>query len=925
MATGYPVRALVRGLLGLVLVAGGVLGMGGPAARPASAQAFGDMITIGADLPVQQPYAFQGFGTSLAWWANVVGGWNDFGRRFVDSALFGPFQENDVSLPRLGLNVVRYNIGASAVVPGSNPPAAALGAMPACDGFLAGAAVPVLAPNGQPKNVDLGRDANQIAILQDATASIQAAGRAPVLEAFANSAPYWMTVNGCSQGKGHFVGPFPAGENNLDSSQYQTYSTFLVEVLKRFRDEKGITFTTVDPFNEPDNPWLTGLRGNNQDQEGMHMDPAGQAGLIPVLCDQLNREGVGTFISASDGFNPDQTITDFGSYVDPHTRGCVAKLNTHMYDVQVSGLLPPHPDLVPYKGIRREELAQAADNAAVPFRTWVSEFGAGGGAADMSSALTVSAEIARDIRYQRARAWVYWQAVEKPGGWGLLQASNDWPQQGATAPDFTKRFYALEQYSHFIAPGSWILSVSDPNLTFESTGAETTSTLAAEDFRTGQVTIVGTNATSSPRAVTFDLHQLGVQINSVVAYRTTDTGSQGTGNVQPDTVSAIGTDSFSDSQPARSITTYVINGPAPGLPSAGGPPPNQPPVVSAGPDVAGDETSSITLNGSAADPDGDPLTLNWTWSPAPGTTDPGLTCTFADQHAAQTTITCSDEAAVRATLTADDGFNLPVSSSTTVTSTNLGPSIAISSPAPWQVASVPATVNLTAPVVDPGAHDSHTCRIDWDDGTVETFTQEGSCSRAHTYTRPGMFTIDVTVTDDDQHSASAQVIAIVVDPNAGFVTGGGWIDSPAGALTADATLTGRAHFTANPRYTDASTLDGKVAFGLKEAGLDLSSRTLDWLVVTPDGRFAVKGTADLSGTPVGFVFYGAQGCGSGSGSGCQPGPDRIRMLIWRLSDGPTPEGVNPIYDNVPGGSFELDDFLGQPLGGGNLQIHTSGA
>ena len=87
------------------------------------------------------------------------------------------------------------------------------------------------------------------------------------------------------------------------------------------------------------------------------------------------------------------------------------------------------------------------------------------------------------------------------------------------------------------------------------------------------------------------------------------------------------------------------------------------------------------------------------------------------------------------------------------------------------------------------------------------------------------------------------------------------------------------------------------------------SRTLDWLLVTADGRIAVKGSADLSGTPVGFVFYGAQGCGSGLGSGCQPGPDRIRMLIWRLSDGPTPEGVNPIYDNVPGGSFELDDFL----------------
>ena len=66
----------------------------------------------------------------------------------------------------------------------------------------------------------------------------------------------------------------------------------------------------------------------------------------------------------------------------------------------------------------------------------------------------------------------------------------------------------------------------------------------------------------------------------------------------------------------------------------------------------------------------------------------------------------------------------------------------------------------------------------------------GSASGSHTYAQAGVYRVSVTVTDKDGGSDSAFYEYVVVyDPSAGFVTGGGWIVSPAGAYAADAALT----------------------------------------------------------------------------------------------------------------------------------------
>jgi hypothetical protein len=81
------------------------------------------------------------------------------------------------------------------------------------------------------------------------------------------------------------------------------------------------------------------------------------------------------------------------------------------------------------------------------------------------------------------------------------------------------------------------------------------------------------------------------------------------------------------------------------------------------------------------------------------------------------------------------------------------------------------------------------------DGSDTLIGGSGTVSASHVYTAAGVYTVRLTVTDSDgDMSASTFQYLVVYDPNAGFVTGGGWIDSPGGAYIADPTLAGKASF-----------------------------------------------------------------------------------------------------------------------------------
>jgi hypothetical protein len=341
---------------------------------------------------------------------------------------------------------------------------------------------------------------------------------------------------------------------------------------------------------------------------------------------------------------------------------------------------------------------------------------------------------------------------------------------------------------------------------------------------------------------------------------------------------------------------------------------NDPPHVNAGPDASGAEGSAIALNGTVTDTNaGDTASSSWTYSPGAGV-DAGATCSFSDANSEDTTLTCTDDGAYIATLTADDGVNPPVADDASVTVANEDPVATTTAPGPQSLHSVGA-VDASASFTDAGSNDTHTCSVDWGDGSaassgvVTEAGGDGTCTSSHTYSGAGLFTITVTITDDDGGSDVATVGIVVYDPSAGFVTGGGWITSPAGAYVADPSRVGKATFGFVSKYhKGATTPSGQTEFQFDAARLKFHSSSYEWLVVSGP-RAQYKGTGTLNGVG-GYDFTLSVIDGQVTGGG---GVDRFRMRIWDASSDAL------VYDNQLGAANNADATTA--LGGGSIIIH----
>jgi hypothetical protein len=222
--------------------------------------------------------------------------------------------------------------------------------------------------------------------------------------------------------------------------------------------------------------------------------------------------------------------------------------------------------------------------------------------------------------------------------------------------------------------------------------------------------------------------------------------------------------------------------------------------------------------------------------------------------------------------------------------------------------------------------DVHTASIDWDDGspgtvgTVSESSGNGSFSGQKTYSVPGVFTITVTVSDGFLSGSRSSVTEVpsylvVYDAASGFVTGGGWFDSPKGAClwmacASDVETTGRATFGFVSRYNQgATTPTGNTEFQFKAGHLNFSSTKYQWLVVAGSrAQFKGEGTINGAGT-YGFLVTAIDGALPGSG-----GLDRFRIKLWEKSSGTV------VYDNQLGHSE--DSPAATVVSGGSIVIHN---
>ena len=161
-------------------------------------------------------------------------------------------------------------------------------------------------------------------------------------------------------------------------------------------------------------------------------------------------------------------------------------------------------------------------------------------------------------------------------------------------------------------------------------------------------------------------------------------------------------------------------------------------------------------------------------------------------------------------------------------------------------------INVSASFTDPGVLDTHTAVWNWGDGntlagTVTEANGTGSVTGSHSYTNPGVYTVKVTVTDKDGGSSeSVFEFVVVFDPDGGFVTGGGWINSPPGAYAANTALVGKANFGFVSKYKNGQSVPtGETEFQFSAAGFNFHSTVYDWLVIA-GAKAQYKGSGTIN-------------------------------------------------------------------------------
>ena len=238
--------------------------------------------------------------------------------------------------------------------------------------------------------------------------------------------------------------------------------------------------------------------------------------------------------------------------------------------------------------------------------------------------------------------------------------------------------------------------------------------------------------------------------------------------------------------------------------------------------------------------------------------------------------------------------------------------------APIDPVAVNTCFNVSAYFTDPDSSDTHTAIWAWEEGPTSTgvvneTNGSGTVNGSHSYTAPGVYTVRLTVTDKDGgQGTSVFQYVVVYDPTGGFVTGGGWINSPAGAYFGNSTLYGKATFGFVSKYQKGATVPtGQTEFQFHVANMNFKSTSYQWLVIA-GAKAQYKGWGTIDGTgDYSFMLTAIDGQINGGG-----GVDKFRIKIWDKVTG------NVIYDNQIGALDTSDTAVPQTaIAGGSIVIH----
>lgn len=369
-------------------------------------------VTIHDDKP--QPQQWEGWGVSLCWWANMCGRQSE---EHLDS-LIGWLTSPD----GLNYNIFRYNIGG-----GDDPlwrncephhAGKGKGLRAEMEGFL----------DGADSAYNWGRDEAQ----QRVTAMIHRRRKDAIFEAFSNSAPWWMTKSGC------VAGHKDALQDNLREDCYTVFARYLTDVCLYFKEKHGITFRTLEPFNEG----MTDYWYRSGSQEGCHFSPKAQVEFLKTLYPMMRERGMETVIAASDETDVAQSAENFMYYKQADALKYIGQWNTHTYSGSDND---------------RAKLRRLTAESGI--KLWQSETGAGG--KGLHGNLMMAQRLIDDIRILQPSAWLDWQYVEENyDQWSLVACDAQWRTYRRH-----KNYYVRQQFSRFIPAGYRWLTVDSRNAT----------------------------------------------------------------------------------------------------------------------------------------------------------------------------------------------------------------------------------------------------------------------------------------------------------------------------------------------------------------------------------------------------------------------------------------------------------------------------
>ncbi|MFD8720902.1 glycoside hydrolase [Streptomyces sp. NPDC059629] len=347
---------------------------------------------------------------------------------------------------------------------------------------------------------------------------------------FVNSAPAQLTTNGQSCG-----GQLKAGSES-------DFAKYIADVTDHFA-RKGVKLDYISPFNEPDNDF------GDCGQEGMQVTVDQRDDIVRALGAEQRARHQKTSIIADESSKTTQFVSELPQWISqPDTAQYVSKLAHHTYNNPTDGQLG--------------NVYETATSVGKP--SWASEiccFGKGSTGwsqeydPTIDNALLMSRIIYKDFASAHDSAFQWWVALasgygsdptaRNDVGWndGLIYYDPDYATNGNQTLYFTKRYYALGQYSKFVRPGSVAHNV---------TGAPDGVEVSAYDRNGKWVVVVNNqNTTDTPLSLHFNS---GTPVRAAQAVRTSAT--ENWAKVRKPSVSS-GT--VSATLAARSITTYVFD------------------------------------------------------------------------------------------------------------------------------------------------------------------------------------------------------------------------------------------------------------------------------------------------------------------------------------------------------------------------------